>query len=105
MHETLARLAPLPELPEPASDNREEPVEETAPTPPPMEWFETDPDKFGIFKRYPRIPMRDLDNEEDPDDHVDAPTIGPKTVLSADYTNPLHAFTQGISHVFQKTKA
>ena len=47
MHETLSRLAPLPEMPEPEPEP--EPVQEPSPTPPPIEWIETDPDKYGVF--------------------------------------------------------
>lgn len=106
MHETLSRLAPISEMPEPEPEPEdEEQVQEDASlSPPPTEWMCTPPDKFGIYRRYPRKPVRDLDSEEDPDDHTDAPTITPRTLASKVYTNPLRSFARGVYNTIQKTK-
>lgn len=91
MHETLARLAPppraqTPHLPEPA-----EQTPDRSSSPAPIIYYQTEPDAFGVYRRYTRKPARDLRDENIADNRVDGPNIVPPVPGTRLYLDPARA--------------
>ncbi|KAF7793821.1 hypothetical protein EIP86_004942 [Pleurotus ostreatoroseus] len=94
---------PPPRTPTPqASGLTPEPFCDPIPTPEPEEPHDTVPDTFGVFRRYKDYPARDLDDEQSPDNHIDAPHIASNVPIDLQYHNPLLSFSRSVA---TKTKA
>ncbi|KAJ3542003.1 hypothetical protein NM688_g6018 [Phlebia brevispora] len=76
----------------------------SSPTPEPIEeapkpLLETEPDEFGVFRRYYRDPMRKPD--EAVDDLVDSPDIEPQVEVPKEYETPGRTFRRALGKVVQ----
>lgn len=93
-HQTLARLAPPPAAPpEPAVHQpTPEPSPVPEPQPSPQSWYETEPDSFGMFKRYPVKPMRHAKDAEQVEDQLDSRGIQPAQTVRPAYKDPTRCF-------------
>ena len=108
LHESLARLAPVPEDPEPPPDAlpdfQEDPEPPSHPDSRPSPWYETEPDEFGIFKRFPRKPQHVPSVDSGPDDFVDNPNIAPLRTASDAYSDPARSFMTSLGQVGTQLK-
>ncbi|KAJ3541577.1 hypothetical protein NM688_g6065 [Phlebia brevispora] len=91
-------LTPDPSPPSDPSVSLEptpEPVE------PPKPILQTEPDEFGVFRRYYRRPPRNSDHAACPDDLVDSPDIEPQVQATKEYEQPARAFRRALGKVTQ----
>ena len=110
LHKSLAHLAPIPEKPEPVLEPGPVPIEEQEPhlnissSPPPSTLFDTEPNEFDIFKRFPWMPQRMVNKDSNSDNYVDNPRIILLRSACDTYSDPTHSFTTGFQKAVTKVK-
>ncbi|KAJ3552779.1 hypothetical protein NM688_g3974 [Phlebia brevispora] len=63
--------------------------------------LETQPDEFGVFRRYYRQPMLTPDKEALVDDLADSPNIEPRVQATKEYEKPERAFRRALGKAVQ----
>ena len=113
LHKSLTLLAPIQEMDEPETElvNISQPVSQpeevrsdSPANPPAQNWFVTEPDEYGVFKRYPREPPSRYCAEDDPDDYADDSGIAPAKPASTFYSNPARGFITGARDLATKVQ-
>lgn len=98
LHQSMACLAPPSPSPVPIpSENPDDDIYEREPTPPTIDWYETEPDEFGLYRRYPGNPARCLDDDESPDGDVDSPNIIPSVRVTWSFASPIRAVVNALT--------